>query len=194
MRLGRQRGSGDEGVGQRRFAAFVPESALSNGANPVRVFVVRHGASGLVLTEPANGTAKLRLTLHKGGEVITSTAGPSHAVWPDFLHGTVGVVARRDGFRFSGRAWGPGSIPIQTIAVFDGPTEVFSARMGELKPQHLLGESVLGKRGYAFELPASLLPPPGSDRALRVFALRNKVASELHYDAAYPWPHRASTG
>jgi hypothetical protein len=180
--------------GQRRFAAFVPESALSNGANALRVFVVRHGASGLVLNEPVNDTVKLRLTLRKGGEVITSTAGHSHAVRPDFLKGTVSVAARGAGYRFSGRARGPGSIPIQTIAVFDGQTEVFSARMGELKPVHLLGETALGKRGFAFELPASLLPPPGSDRTLRVFALRNKTASELHYDAAYPWPHRPSTG
>ena len=58
----------------------------------------------------------------------------------------------------------------------------------------LLGETTLGKLGYAFELPRVILPDAASGTRLRVFAIRYGIASELHYDAHYPWLHGPPSG
>ena len=41
--------------------------------------------------------------------------------------------------------------------------------------------------GFEFELPPSLLPAPDGAPRVRVFALHGHAASELRYDAAFPW-------
>jgi hypothetical protein len=68
-----------------------------------------------------------------------------------------------------------------------GPRAVYSGRAENLKPHAILGEPELGKTGFEFELPASLLPAPGSGQRVRVIALRGRLASELRYDSAFPW-------
>ena len=64
---------------------------------------------------------------------------------------------------------------------------VYVGRAENLKPHAILGQPELGKTGFEFELPPSLLPAPKSGTRVRVFALRGRAASELRYDAAFPW-------
>jgi hypothetical protein len=65
---------------------------------------------------------------------------------------------------------------------------VFRTRADLVRPQRILGEQAPRKEyGFRFELPASLLPAAGADD-VRLFAVRERVASEPRYGAAYPWP------
>jgi hypothetical protein len=43
--------------------------------------------------------------------------------------------------------------------------------------------------GFQFDLPASLLPKPGSGHKVRVFAVRGGAAGELRYLGAWAWGH-----
>jgi hypothetical protein len=76
---------------------------------------------------------------------------------------------------------------VDTLVVFAGDRAVYFGRAENLKPHAILGEPELGKTGFEFELPASLLPVPKSETRVRVFALRGRTASELRYDGAFPW-------
>jgi hypothetical protein len=76
---------------------------------------------------------------------------------------------------------------VDTLVVFVGDRAVYTGRAENLKPHAILGEPELGKTGFEFELPPSLLPARGSGQRVRVFALRGRLASELRYDGAFPW-------
>ena len=178
--------------GQRRFSAFVPETALRQGDNTVGIYAVRHAPAGLELDELRSSNRELRLAQHDGVDVISAPGGPTYKVDPGALTGTVRVKAEPEGYVFSGRASTPSNARVKSIAVFADSREVFVGRMADLRPQKLLGQTTLGELGYAFELPRSLLPETGSDTRLRVFALRYGVASELGYEADFPWAHGAS--
>ena len=71
--------------------------------------------------------------------------------------------------------------------MFVGDRAVYVGRAENLKPHAILGQPELGKTGFEFELPPSLLPAPDSAQRVRVFALHGHAASELRYDAAFPW-------
>jgi hypothetical protein len=165
-----------------RFAAFVPEETLRRGRNSVEVFAIR----GRVL-EQLRGTT-VRLTLRAANGEIQRANGRRVAIRPGALRGTVRVHRTATGYEFSGSASPPGKPQrVDTLAVFVGPHSVFVGRHDDLRPQSILGQRDLGKAGFTFELPPGLLPEPGADRAVRVFAIRGGVASELRYSGTYPW-------
>ena len=51
------------------------------------------------------------------------------------------------------------------------------------------GAPTPGQGGFQFDLPASLLPKPGSRHKVRVFAVRGGAAGELRYLRTWPWGH-----
>ena len=61
---------------------------------------------------------------------------------------------------------------MDTLVVFVGDRAVYVGRAENLKPHAILGQPELGKTGFEFELPPSLLPAPESGQRVRVFALR----------------------
>jgi sulfatase-like protein len=166
---------------QMRFAAFVPERTLRRGRNTVDVFAIQ----GAVL-EQLRGTT-VRLTLNAdGGEI--RRAGRRITIRPAALAGNVRVDRQPTGFEFSGSASPAGKQQrVDSLAVFVGDRSVFVGRHADLRPHGILGQRDLGKTGFSFELPPGLLPEPGAERSVRVFALRNSVASELRYAGSYPW-------
>ena len=183
-----------EQFGQRRFSAFVPESALRQGSNTVGVYAVRHAATGLVLDEFRSSHRELGLETRNGVEVISSPDGRAVKVSKGAPAGTVRAEARSTGYVFSGQAAAASKAPADSVAVFADSRAIFVGRVSTLRPQKLLGDASLGKLGYAFELPRSFLPGVGSDVRLRVFAIRFGVASELDYAEDYPWLHGPPSG
>jgi hypothetical protein len=170
---------------QMRFAAFVPEQTLRRGKNTIDVFAIRGGA-----LEQLRGTT-VRFTLREGEEVIVRDGGRRTPIRAAALRGTVRVQRQTTGYEFSGSVSPPGKAQrVDTIVVFAGDRSVFVGRHDDLRPQGILGQRDLGKSGFAFELPPGLLPEPGGERSVRVFAIRNGVASELDYAGAYPWKSR----
>lgn len=167
---------------EQRFAAFVPEQTLRRGKNKVDVFAIRGG-----VLEQLRGTT-VRLTLQPDDDVIVRANGRRVQIRPGALRGTVRVRRQATGYEFSGSASPPGKPQrVDTLAVFVGDRSVFVGRHADLRPQSILGQRDLGRAGFTFELPPALLPEQGSDRPVRVFAVRGGVASELRYTPTYPW-------
>jgi len=180
--------------GQRRFTAFFPETALRQGPNTVGFYAVRRGREGLELDDLRGGDSEFALRRQNGIEVIATPRGPTVEVRPGALTGTVRVKAEPAGYVFSGRASVGSKTAVKKIAVFADSRAVFVGEAGQLRTAKLLGETPLGRSGYRFELPSSILPTADSGTRLRVFAIRHGVASELQYDANYPWLHGPPSG
>jgi hypothetical protein len=171
--------------GQTRFSALVPEKAFRNGRNAVEVFAVDE-ADGSVALARLRGS-DVGYSLLNGGAVVQ--VGTSRVpVTKGALPGVVRAKRAATGWLFSGSAALRGTAKrVDTIVVFAGDRAVYFGRAENLKPHAILGEPELGKTGFEFELPPSLLPAPKSGTRVRVFALRGRAASELRYAAAFPW-------
>lgn len=172
--------------GQTRFSALVPGQALRDGKNAVEVFVLE-GAGGKPRLARLAGS-EVSLTLRDGGAVIQSGARRI-PVRPGSLRGSVHAAREPAGWVFTGfAAQRRANERVASIIVFVGDRAVYVARAKNLKPHAILGQPELGKTGFEFELPPSLLPEPATGRAVRVFALDAGVAAELRYRADFPWP------
>jgi hypothetical protein len=104
------------------------------------------------------------------------------------LRGVARAKREQTGWVFSGwAAQANANRRVDTLVVFVGDRAVYVGRAENLKPHAILGQPELGKTGFEFELPPSLLPAPDGAQRVRVFALHGHAASELRYDAAFPW-------
>jgi hypothetical protein len=172
------------------FAVLVPERTLRAGRNAVEVFVVRRGGGGLVLERLRGSELALTLREQGGREVIASATGRM-PISARAVVGTVAAKAAGARYAFTGRARNPkgrtahGRLAHSVIVFVDGQA-VYRARHINLRPHHILGQKGR-KDSFGFELPSGLFPEPGSG-SVRVFATTGRVASELRYGAAYPWP------
>jgi hypothetical protein len=171
--------------GETRFSALVPEESLRNGRNTVEVFAVEQtgGSLRLVRLRGSDVSVSLRnrgTAIRIGARTIPVRAGA--------LRGVVGAKLEQTGWVFSGwAAQGSANRRVDTLVVFVGDRAVYVGRAENLKPHAILGQPELGKTGFEFELPPSLLPSPGGGQRVRVFALRGSTASELRHGAAFPW-------
>ncbi len=171
--------------GQTRFSALVPEQALRNGRNAVEVFEVEQTGGSLRLVRLRG--SDVSFALQDGGAAIRIGAR-TIPVRPGALRGVVRANREQTGWVFSGwAAQGGANRRVDTLVVFVGDQAVYAGRAENLKPHAILGQPELGKTGFEFELPPSLLPAPGSGRFVRVFAVWGRSGSELRYDAAFPW-------
>ncbi len=171
--------------GQTRFSALVPEEAFRSGRNAVEVFAVEETGGSVVLKRLRG--SDVTFSLLDGGAAVqvgTNRVDVSRGA----LQGEVRAKRKDTGWVFSGFAALRGTTKhVDTLVVFVGDRAVYVGRAENLKPHAILGEPELGKTGFEFELPPSLLPAPGSGERVRVFALRGRVASELRYGAAFAW-------
>jgi hypothetical protein len=171
--------------GETRFSALVPEESLRNGRNTVEVFAVEQtgGSLRLVRLRGSDVSVSLRnrgTAIRIGARTIPVRAGA--------LRGVVRAKLEQTGWVFSGwAAQGSANRRVDTLVVFVGDRAVYVGRAENLKPHAILGQPELGKTGFEFELPPSLLPSPGGGQRVRVFALRGSTASELRHGAAFPW-------
>jgi hypothetical protein len=162
-----------------RFAAVVPDDAIRKGANEVVILVSRGGALERVPTAGAS------LTLSDEGiHLPDGTLVP----FSDAFAGTVSAELADSQVEFKG--WAADlerRVPREELAVFVDGVHVHStsgAVIGGGRPHDYDGIT-----GVAFEfvLPAALLPKPGAEERVQVFALAGGRAAELEYAPGYPW-------
>ena len=126
-------------------------------------------------------------SLQNGGKAIRIGAR-TIPVRAGALRGVARAKREQTGWVFSGwAAQRNANRRVDTLVVFVGDRAAYVGRAENLKPHAILGQPELGKTGFEFELPPSLLPAPGGGQSVRVFALHGHAASELRYDAAFPW-------
>ena len=174
--------------GQTRFSALVPGRALRDGRNAVEVFAIETSGSGPRLARLRG--SDVSLTLRDGGAAIQSGTRRI-PVRPASLRGNVHATRATTGWTFTGfAAQHRANKRVDALVVFVGDRAVYVGRADNLKPHAILGQADLGKTGFEFDLPASLLPEPGAGQRVRVFALDDGVATELRYRADFPWKQR----
>jgi hypothetical protein len=178
--------------GETRFAALLPEASLVTGSNSVDVFRVLPAGPSLRLERLQGTDLSLALVDRGRGEAIESADGKTIAVRAKALDGTVRASRSGGTFVFSGWAADlEARRPSDSLVVFADGREIYSSRSANLRPHRVLGDDAPKKEyGFLFELPLALLPEPGSNRPVRVFAIRGGVAAELGYAETYPWPRR----
>ncbi len=178
-----------EGGGATSFAAMVPASALRNGHNDVTVLLVGHDEGERTLEQLRGSSTTTTLVRRGGREVLVSSDGTRVPVRPGALRGMVQLFPGSL-LGFSGWAAEPAlTHRADSIAVVADGKEVFASPTDQLLPHRIFPHK--GLFGFHFELPKGLLPRPGSKHHVRVFAIRNDVATELPTKGAWEWGKRA---
>jgi sulfatase-like protein len=165
--------------GQSKFDAMVPEDSLHDGRNNVSVYLVQ--GNGLEELRGSNVSTTIR------GNTIASGA-KALPIRPHALQGRV-HVARGQNFTFTGWASNPGlTQKVDSVMVFVDREQVYASKISLIQPHTMLGSSVAHQKyAFQFELPQALLPKPGAAHTVRVFALKNGVATELTTTGSWPW-------
>ena len=102
---------------------------------------------------------------------VQAKPGPSFE-----LHGSASDAAHRN--------------KVDAVMVFVDGERVYASRASLIQPKSMLGQvRKQNPFGFQFDLPASLLPKPGSRHKVRVFAVRGGAAGELRYLRTWPWGH-----
>ena len=122
--------------------------------------------------------------------MIASTGGNAIPVQPRALAGSVKVKSGPT-FEFDGSASDAArKHKVDAVMVFVDGEQVYASKASLIQPKSMLGQvSKQNPYGFEFDLPASLLPKPGSGHKVRVFAVRGGAAGELRYLGAWPWGH-----
>ncbi len=173
--------------GVTKFDAMVPEGSLHDGRNDVSVFSVQPGGA---LEELRGSSVTTTLKTRGGIQVIASTGGNAIPVQPRALAGSVKVKSGPT-FEFDGSASDAArKHKVDGVMVFVDGEQVYASKASLIQPKSMLGQvSKQNPYGFEFDLPASLLPKPGSGHKVRVFAVRGGAAGELRYLGAWPWGH-----
>ena len=173
--------------GVTKFDAMVPEGSLHDGRNDVSVFAVRPDGS---LEELRGSSVTTSLTRRGGGQVITSTGGTAIPIRQQALTGSVEAKPGPT-FEFDGSASDAAHRnKVDAVKVFVDGEQVYASRASLIQPKSMLGQvRKQNPYGFQFDLPASLLPKPGSRHKVRVFAVRGGAAGELRYLRTWPWGH-----
>ncbi len=181
-----------EGSGGTSFAAMVPADALHNGHNDVTVLLVHRDERTRTLEQLRGSSTTTTLVRRGGREVLVSSDGTVVPVRPGALRGVVQFLPGQL-LGFSGWAAEPAlTHRADSIAVFADGKEVFASPTDQLLPHRIFAHK--GLFGFHFELPKGLLPRPGPDHRVRVFAIRNGAATELPSKGAWAWGRRAVSG
>jgi hypothetical protein len=174
-----------QGVDGTGFGGMVPEASLHDGRNAVTILVV-HREGGKRTFEALRGTSETtQLVKRAGVEVIRSSGGPPIPIRAHALRGHIqaktGALDIFDGWaavpKLTHRA--------DSVIVFADGKEIFSSPTAQLLPHRIFPHK--GLFGFHFELPQGLLPKPGQQHRVRVFALRLGVATELPIKGHWPW-------
>ena len=169
------------------FDAMVPEGSLHDGRNDVSVFAVQPDGS---LEELRGSSVTTTIQTHGGLQVIASTGGKAIPIRQQALAGQVRVKAGPT-FEFDGTASDAAKQhKVDAVMVFVDGEQVYASKASLIQPKSMLGQvRTQNPYGFQFDLPASLLPKPGSGHKVRVFAVRGGAAGELRYLGTWPWGH-----
>ena len=141
--------------GETRLAVFVPESSLVAGENEVEILVV--GADG-ALARIASVTPSLALD----GDTVRRVDGKTLQLAPAEIVGTVGTSSLTDRYTFEGWAVDEKRRrPVDAVAVFADGQLVYIARGESLRSPEPEKHRGVADSGFAFNLPASVLPRRG---------------------------------
>jgi hypothetical protein len=175
-----------EARGETRFAAMVPENSLRDGRNEIGVLLIRGSGRRLTLEQTRGSNESTTLAMREG-RLVVEAPGRSLPVEPGAALGAA-QVDRAGTVVFSGWAAAPSlRRSVDFLMLFVDGRLVFSAPTGELQPHRVLGQYSLN--GFDFTLPRALLPEPGAEHRVRIFAVEGGVASELRYKGSWPWSH-----
>jgi len=178
-----------QGGGRTSFAAMVPASALRGGRNDVAVLLVEHENGARTLEELHGSSTTTALVRRGGREVLVSSDGTRVPVKAGALRGIVQLFPGQL-LGFSGWAAEPAlTHRADSIAVIADGKEVFASPTDQLLPHRIFPHK--GLFGFHFELPKGLLPPAGPGHQVRIFAIRNGVATELPVKGEWPWSRPA---
>jgi len=173
-------------LGSTKFAALVPEDSLRAGANDVRIFAVVNAGARLVLEELRRGDVTFTLEA-RAKPVIESSDEATISVEPKALSGEVRAAWNAGTGSFDG--WAADLAAQQAaerIVVFVDGRSVYVGRTGKSR-RDLRTRYGVWKAGFFFRLPESVLPAPGGDHQVRVFAMLGGKASELRFVGKSPW-------
>jgi len=165
-----------------RFAAVVPDDAIRDGANEVGLLVSRGGPLERVPTTGAS------MTLSDEG-----IRRPDRTLVPfsEEIHGAVGVDFA--GARVAFKGWAADletRVPREELAIFVDGVHIHTASevpIGGGRPRHYDGITDVA---FDFTLPSALLPKPGGEERVQVFAVAGGRAAELKYAPKYPWRYQ----
>lgn len=165
------------------FAALVPDDALVEGANELRVYAVRTGPP--VTLEELEGL-ELEMTLREAeGRIDVSGAEPIAVVDGPF-EGEVRVRFHEGVASLRGWAADRGAAtPAERVIVFAGDKAVFAGRTGNGGGED--ERAGVDGAGFIASVQATLLPRPRSGTPVRVFAVVGGAAVELRYGRPFPW-------
>src|SRR2546423_265018 len=143
--------------------------------------------SGL-LTHPSRSTS-----VQLSNESLLRTVDTRSGLLPTWIQGDVsGPLDSQDlAIAVNGRiAAVTQPFDVGGVMVFVDGEQVYASKASLIQPKSMLGQvSKQNPYGFEFDLPASLLPKPGSGHRVRVFAVRGGAAGELRYLGAWPWGH-----
>jgi hypothetical protein len=173
--------------GVTKFDAMVPEGSLHDGRNDVSVFAVQPNGS---LEELKGSSVTTTLKTRGGVQVIASSGGRAIPVRQGALAGSV-TAKPGPTYEFHGSASDAArSHKVDSVMVFVDGEQVYASKASLIQPKSMLGQvRRQNPYGFQFDLPASLLPKPGSGHKVRVFAVRGAAAGELRYLGSWPWGH-----
>jgi hypothetical protein len=173
--------------GLTRFSTLAPEWSLRQGANDVRIYAVVGTAARPTLEELPS--SEVTYTLSTGS--IQSSDGKTLAVRPGALLGEVRPRLGAKPPEIGGwAADGKAHRAVDRVAVFVDGRSVYAGLTGNIARTDIRDRYGVDTAGFIFQLPAGLLPAPGSGHMVRVFALEGGVASELRYLPGWPWATR----
>ena len=175
-----------EGSGGTSFAAMVPGSSLRDGRNDISVLLVAHEDGGERTLEELHGNSTTTTLVRRADrELLVSSDGTRVPVRAGALRGLVQLFPGQL-LGFSGWAAEPAlTHRADSIAVIADGKEVFASPTDQLLPHRIFPHK--GLFGFHFELPKGLLPAQGTGHRVRVFAIRDGVATQLRVKGAWPW-------
>lgn len=170
---------------ETRFAALVPETVLRAGANDVRIFAIRPRGDGVALEELRGSSATFVLRQRGGGEEIESSEGWTVRIAPRVVRGRIGALTRGKSVVLAGWAAEVGAgRAADSVVIFVDGRSVYVASVG-LRQGEIFKRHGIGGTGFRAEVPMSVMHSYGQASRVRVFGIRDNVASELEYVGRY---------
>lgn len=172
-----------------QFAAMLPDDALVEGDNEVRVYLIS-AETPTTLAELRGSSVRYTLRADGGSTRIEVSDGSSLPVRATSLRGEVDARWTGHSYTFRGWAYDPEAARgPDRLLVFADDVAVFYGPSGNFDPEELAPGGVRGQEaGFRIELLEPLLPERGSDTPVRFFAVYGGVATELEYTRSWPWP------
>lgn len=181
--------------GRKDFAALIPEAALHNGQNEIRVFWIEDQNNNVVFHpmkfKSTSASYVLAIVDSGKGKRILSSEGKTFDVVPRAITGYLDrAILKNQKVEFNGWAANIEKLEVaEDIIIFSDEKSVFSDSVNMERPDvaKVYGNAALSSVGFSYELPLSMFKNFNESK-IRVFAIsKDGFASELIYPKGYYW-------